>query len=344
MTKKLNLIVLGGGVVGLTCALLLSERHTVKVVANKFGTETESVKATAIWHVYLVPETERILCWAEITLQKLLEIAANIPAAGVELVSGTELFRSQARHVPAWSKIPRMFRMLTSAEIAHFNTHNVSENDPETLDLLRRHPVTWGYRVEAPAARMTAYLEWLLGLVKARGVVVERKLINDLNSIGAGYDAVINCSGFGARELVKDDTFLPFKGQYYVVEADQDAPIEYIGDDDFPSGMAYVIARGGEVMVGGSAEEGIEDFTPTLSWESVVHRAGVYVPWLRRSRQEGCSRRIVVCIRPARTGGVRLERQRLCNGGIIVHNYGHGGSGFSLSWGCAEEVARLVEE
>jgi D-amino-acid oxidase len=37
-----------------------------------------------------------------------------------------------------------------------------------------------------------------------------------------------------------------------------------------------------------------------------------------------------------RSGSVRLEREP---GTHIVHNYGHGGSGVTLSWGCALEVA-----
>ena len=48
-----------------------------------------------------------------------------------------------------------------------------------------------------------------------------------------------------------------------------------------------------------------------------------------------------VGLRPARHA-VRLEMERRTNG-HIVHNYGHGGIGFTLSWGCALEVARLVE-
>jgi D-amino-acid oxidase len=48
-------------------------------------------------------------------------------------------------------------------------------------------------------------------------------------------------------------------------------------------------------------------------------------------------------LRPARSE-VRLEPDALDDGRPLVHNYGHGGSGFTLSWGCADEVARLVLE
>jgi hypothetical protein len=47
-----------------------------------------------------------------------------------------------------------------------------------------------------------------------------------------------------------------------------------------------------------------------------------------------------VGLRPFRRGGVRLEAEA---GTRIVHNYGHGGSGVTLSWGCALEVAEHVE-
>ncbi|MGI9014298.1 MAG: FAD-dependent oxidoreductase [Phycisphaerales bacterium] len=50
----------------------------------------------------------------------------------------------------------------------------------------------------------------------------------------------------------------------------------------------------------------------------------------------------VAGIRPYRRGSIRLEVERFADR-IIVQNYGHGGAGITLSWGCAEEVARLVE-
>ena len=51
-----------------------------------------------------------------------------------------------------------------------------------------------------------------------------------------------------------------------------------------------------------------------------------------------------VGLRPLRTKGVRLEwDDDLSNEGFrVLHNYGHGGSGITLSWGCAAEVVEIV--
>ena len=50
-----------------------------------------------------------------------------------------------------------------------------------------------------------------------------------------------------------------------------------------------------------------------------------------------------VGLRPGRPE-IRLEREDAANGPPRIHNYGHGGSGITLSWGCAEETLRLVRE
>ena len=48
----------------------------------------------------------------------------------------------------------------------------------------------------------------------------------------------------------------------------------------------------------------------------------------------------LVGLRPGRME-VRLEREEK-NGKYLIHNYGHGGSGVTLSWGCADEVVELA--
>ena len=51
--------------------------------------------------------------------------------------------------------------------------------------------------------------------------------------------------------------------------------------------------------------------------------------------------REVVGLRPFRDAGFRVEAERIGNK-LLIHNYGHGGAGFTLSWGCARSVLGLV--
>jgi len=51
--------------------------------------------------------------------------------------------------------------------------------------------------------------------------------------------------------------------------------------------------------------------------------------------------RYKVGIRPYRKSGIRIESQNL-DSKLIVHNYGYGGSGLTLSWGGASEVVSLL--
>ncbi|HEX9559103.1 MAG TPA: hypothetical protein VF991_21595, partial [Reyranella sp.] len=49
---------------------------------------------------------------------------------------------------------------------------------------------------------------------------------------------------------------------------------------------------------------------------------------------------IAVCLRPFRPAGPRVDVERLGDT-LVVHNYGHGGSGWSLSWGSSARAVRL---
>jgi D-amino-acid oxidase len=132
------------------------------------------------------------------------------------------------------------------------------------------------------------------------------------------------------------------RGPYFVLKGDTKSATAYVGDDDHPGGMAYAIPRQGEVLVGGSAKAGREDLELTLDWEDTIRRAGLCIPWLRERVPADQSRAPVVGIRPCCPKGVRVEVDHDSARAPVVHNYGHGGSGFSLSWGCAETVQRIL--
>jgi D-amino-acid oxidase len=50
-----------------------------------------------------------------------------------------------------------------------------------------------------------------------------------------------------------------------------------------------------------------------------------------------------VGLRPYRTGGVRVEKEKI-DAGWVVHNYGHAGSGYQVSYACSAAVVKLVDE
>ena len=133
---------------------------------------------------------------------------------------------------------------------------------------------------------------------------------------------------------------MPVRGQYLIFpeQGSGDRP-DYIGDDENPLGMAYAIPQGTHVLVGGTEEYGEECPEFVLDPEALVSRAAEFAPWLRELDVSSAKR--VAGLRPYRAQGIRLELDQ--TGEVpVIHNYGHGGSGFSLSWSCAESVQQLV--
>jgi D-amino-acid oxidase len=142
----------------------------------------------------------------------------------------------------------------------------------------------------------------------------------------------VNCSGLGARLLGGDQSVVPASGQ--VVYVEQCGLDRWWLDTGAPDGPTYVIPRSKDVVVGGTDVEG--DWSRTPSPEvaaSILARGARLVPELATARVI----RHKVGLRPVRPE-VRLERD-----GRVIHCYGHGGAGVTLSWGCAEEVTRLAE-
>jgi D-amino-acid oxidase len=100
----------------------------------------------------------------------------------------------------------------------------------------------------------------------------------------------------------------------------------------------YVVPRSRDIVVGGTDDEGAWDRRPDPETaRRVLGRAVELVPELARAPVLGHR----VGLRPERPE-VRLELER--RGRVrVVHCYGHGGAGVTLAWGCAAEVAALVD-
>ncbi len=305
------MIVVGAGVVGLSCAVrLLEHGHEVSVVARDLPLETTSAVAAALWYPYRAYPFERVTAWAATTYAELAALAARPEdeRTGVSMKAGTEVLRSASSGTPWWaSAVPEL----------------VQVTDPAAS-----YPVGWSF--VAPVAEMPVYLRWLLGRVEELGGTVTRMALSGLPDLAP---VVVNAAGLGARLLGGDGSVLPVRGQ--VVH------VEQVGLDRWwldSSGPTYVVPRADDIVVGGTEEEGSWDPAPDPAVaKELLATATELVPELRRARVLGHR----VGLRPARPA-VRLESIRTQSGQQVVHCYGHGGAGVTLSWGCADEVAELV--
>lgn len=296
----------GAGVLGLTCAVrLLEAGHRVDVVARDLPGETTSVVAAAIWYPYRAWPQERVLAWGSSSYEAFAALAAT--RTGDEPHHGV--------------------RMVPGTEV-------MAEATPDpwwagAVESLSRSEAPAGYgdawTFATPIIEMPHYLRWMVARVESLGGTITRL---NLSALPTGGDLVVNTSGLGARLLGADASVAPVAGQVLYVEQ--------IGLDRWwldGAGPTYVVPRSRDIVVGGTADEGEWSRTPSPETaEAILRRASRLVPDLLQARVL----RHKVGLRPARPS-VRLERE-----GRIIHCYGHGGAGVTLSWGCADEVAGLA--
>jgi len=99
----------------------------------------------------------------------------------------------------------------------------------------------------------------------------------------------------------------------------------------------YIVPRKDAIIVGGTYEEKVKtEITEPSTIQRILNNAYEVFPALKQQQVIGSW----AGLRPYRPE-VRVEQEKVTN---IIHNYGHGGSGFTLSFGCAEEVAKIVEK
>jgi D-amino-acid oxidase len=186
-----------------------------------------------------------------------------------------------------------------------------------------------------PLTDTTIYLDYLdARFRKAGGEIYSKVRFEKPEDVDAKFDLVINCAGIGARELMRDPDLEPHRGQVAIVPRIEGLSCAIVCDDE---PLMYAIPRTNDCVFGGTNELS-DDLAadPATSSRIVAECSRV----LDIDKPTVLAER--VGLRPFRRSGVRLERDQLRDGRTVVHNYGHGGAGFTLSWGCAREVLELA--
>ncbi|MFC8868219.1 FAD-dependent oxidoreductase [Streptomyces sp. NPDC057148] len=309
-----RVVVVGAGVAGLTTAVILAEAGvSVHVIAEEVPGVT-SLAAGAMWGPYLVEPKDKVDQWGQRSLEIFRRLAED-PATGVRLTSGIEASRT-AETAPDWATTLPGFRPCEPAELPG--------------------GFTSGYRFTVPLIDMPSYLDYLLRRFRDAGGVVEQRQLTSLSDAGSA-SAIVNCAGLGAKDLLPDPDLRPIRGQHVVVT--NPGLTEFFSEDTGLSpDLLCFYPHGDTVVLGGTAIDGEDDLaSDDTAAASILARCIEVEPRLATARV--LEHRIGA--RPTRAT-VRVDPERREDDTLVVHNYGHGGAGVTLSWGCGEAVHRLL--
>ncbi|GAA4918016.1 D-amino-acid:oxygen oxidoreductase (deaminating) [Stackebrandtia albiflava] len=303
-------IVIGAGVSGLTTAVVLAEAGIrTTVVSDRPPSDTTSAVAGASWGPYLAGHDD-VLRWSALSRDTFTGLARD-PDSGVRMVPGVEAY-DDLDEAPQWARDVPGFRMCLPHEVPP--------------------GYTGGWRYTIPMVDMPRYLTHL-----------ERRLGDLGGTLRYGHavtswrdleGVVVNCTGLGAEELADDDHMVPIRGQLVLVE--NPGITEFFQDNVAGNDLTCIFPHQDYVVLGGTSAPGER----SLEWDedeaaAITARCVAIEPRLAGARVVG--RR--VGLRPGRSA-IRVERDP--DDPRVIHNYGHGGSGVTLSWGCAQDVLRLL--
>ncbi|MET7683481.1 FAD-dependent oxidoreductase [Streptomyces sp. NPDC005423] len=307
------MVVVGGGVIGLTTAVVLAERgRRVRVWTRDPVERTTSAVAGALWWPYRIEPEALAGAWALESLAVYEELAARPAETGVRLVGGVHGGTRLEELGPWAARVPGL-RAARADEYAG-----------------------GGLWARLPLIDMAAHLPWLRERLLRAGGTVEDRSVTDLAEVQAAV--TVNCTGLAARELVPDPAVRPVRGQLVVVE--NPGITTWLTSVDHTAEVStYFFPQPGGLILGGTAEEDVWSLTPDpAAAEAIVARCAAIRPEIAGARV----REHRVGLRPTRPA-VRLEREVRPDGRVLVHNYGQGGAGVTVAWGCAREAAGLAE-
>lgn len=314
MTESVAIV--GAGVSGLTCGVLFAERgYRATILAEETGARTTSAAAAAIWYPYDAEPADKVIAWALESYGVFRELSRE-PRTGVSMIELHTLSRKGEIEIPPWAFSLGARRLVMSPEYAGTAFKS-------------------GFVLSVPLIDTTLYLDYLAQrFASASGQIVGDVRFANLEDVSRAFSLVINCSGVGAKSLVPDREVEPHRGQVAIVPKLDLA--RAIVSDDAP--LMYAIPRANDCVFGGTNELNDNRAPDRSATSRIVAECSrilnIDSPAVIAER---------VGLRPFRKSGVRLETDRLCDGRPVIHDYGHGGSGFTLSWACALEVLALAD-
>lgn len=309
-----SITVIGSGIVGLTSAIALQEAgFKVTIIAKERYENTLSSKVGAVWFPFEVHPIEKANVWATLAYNRYQ--SEVLPGNGVTFIPFMIAYTPQSD--TSWTE-----------KLPEGNVREALQSElPNGIDMAKVANV--------PLAEPPLYLPHLFQRFIANDGVFEEREITSLNELSNLDTFVINCTGLGAKELCNDNELHPMRGQILRCEK---MGIPSCVNSINKGALSYVINRSEDCIIGGT------DYENDWNLNVEQHDTDLVV---QRLHESGLTTDIpvvleaLVGLRPRRST-VRFEfDEKLLN---IFHNYGHGGAGFTVAWGCAIQLSELFSK
>lgn len=334
----MKIAIIGAGIMGVTCAVRLHELFTnpeVTIFTDKLSPDTTSDVSAGFWKPYCLDgcSDQLIKKWGKETYDRMIKEAFSKDGCqlGVQTLPAFVLNNTEKVETPFWYDIVDRYRELDMKELSSVCATN-------SLSDLRS-----GFEFTTTTVTVNKYIPFYMKYLESKGVkIIQKKLSKIAEFIDAtknnGFDYIINCTGLGALEFCNDRNMNPVRGQVLRVKAPWIKNCVILEHE-----VTYLLPMSDLVVIGGTQEPGEFSIEPNDDdCKKILERCCQLIPSLKDAEIVGKQ----AGLRPLRKGGIRLEMEFLKENSNklskVIHNYGHGGSGVTLCWGCASEVCDII--
>ena len=418
--SKTTVLIIGGGVIGLTTGLILKlhgfevtikskdnlldadpkvgnylNPHSNEMLGRPADIASLHAAASIIPHSVKHPSSSDILEISQEFFTRL-EFSAGF---GVRSQRHYELYEDPNTKPPEYATTVKGYTRLKE------NGEEWTTN--RSIPRRKNSDGVWGWYFDAFFVEVPTYLQSLYRCYRAIGGKFERTVVEKPHDVNTGdFDIIVNCSGRWATQLFYDPKETNIvRGHLVKVgihEIPQDKDGNYFSYNYCPSldvysrsqndkgepgkfpADVYFYPRSDGWILGGSRQVGNpeldknpsvwrdedeqtqkdKDGKPITFTKEGKDRWGIHIPapiWNLNKELLLSITGVDIDARAkdgksdlypsfAYTGyrfsrdPIRIEVDEQYQNRLVIHNYGHGGAGYTLSWGSAFEVLKLIEE
>lgn len=366
MIKNNKIAIIGAGVSGLTTAFILNNKGWDVTIFSKDDPRTAVLHpefaslypaASIIPHSVYSDELLDLFKVSNTYFNSLWE--QKFP--GVSINEHFEVFAFD-------QALPDYAKLLKNLQIWDNFNHGFHPEHPE-------YAIKSGWKFSGFFADWGIYFPELIDRTLDQGVHFQKKELQSEDLSALPFDHIINCSEIGSVKLFGDKNDLIYRGHIlYIKDAPQlfnpqNDSVSYNFSPDLTTYQStsgtlqdvYCYPRSDGWVLGGSRQEGRIDESGNWHGEIVQepsmvidglnvpaqileihskiihHSFGIDIRTLQAPKAKVGYRYI-----RKKENGLRLEAEEF-DDKLVIHNYGHGGAGVTLSWGCALKVSELLE-